>query len=203
MGTKSKICGIMSLDTIEILNRMKPEYVGFVFAKSRRRITPDLAAQVAAKLDPAIQTVGVFVNESIETVKEIRTLVGLDVVQLHGTESIDYIDQLGGTIWKALPGTSESRSQIDAYLEKVEMILLDAMTATSPGGNNQTIDWAAVRGLVPADRLVLAGGLNAGNIREAIGALEPAVVDVSSGVETEGKKDDSKIRQFIEEVRHG
>ncbi len=203
MDTKIKICGIMSQDSIEVLNRMKPEYVGFVFAKSKRQVSMVQAAEIAKALDPSIQTVGVFVNESIEKVDEIRRTVGLDVVQLHGSESLDYLERLGGHLWKALPGSKESLERISEYLGLAEMILLDAMTDKSPGGNNMTLDWSSIGELVSAEHLVLAGGLNRNNVRQAIEALHPAVVDVSSGVETDGKKDNKKIIQFIEEVRHG
>ena len=203
MDTKIKICGIMSQDSIEVLNRMKPEYVGFVFAKSKRQVSMVQAAEIAKALDPSIQTVGVFVNESIEKVDEIRRTVGLDVVQLHGSESLDYLKRLGGQLWKALPGSKESLERIAEYLGLAEMILLDAMTDKSPGGNNMTLDWSSIGELVPTEHLVLAGGLNRDNVRQAIEALHPAVVDVSSGVETDGKKDNKKIIQFIEEVRHG
>jgi phosphoribosylanthranilate isomerase len=202
MGTRIKICGIMSQDSIDVLNQMKPEYVGFVFAKSKRKVSMKQAAEIAKLLSPDIQTVGVFVNEAVETVDEIRRTVGLDVVQLHGNESPEYLERLGGRLWKALPGCKESSEKIADYRSLTEMILLDAMTDKNPGGNNMILDWASIDELVSVDRLVLAGGLNRNNVRQAIDALHPAVVDVSSGVETDGKKDNKKIIQFIEEVRH-
>jgi phosphoribosylanthranilate isomerase len=202
MDTRVKICGIMSQDSIEVLNQMKPEYVGFVFAKSKRKVSMEQAAEIAKLLSPDIQTVGVFVNEAVEKVDEIRRTVGLDVVQLHGNESPEYLERLGGRLWKALPGSKDSSEKIADYRGLAEMILLDAMTDKNPGGNNMTLDWVSIGELVSVDRLVLAGGLNRNNVRQAIDVLHPAVVDVSSGVETDGKKDNKKIIQFIEEVRH-
>ncbi|QRN86594.1 phosphoribosylanthranilate isomerase [Clostridia bacterium] len=202
MNTKIKICGISSLETIEVLNHMKADYVGFVFANSRRRVSLEKAMEIARRLDPNIQRVGVFVDETVENINLIRSKVGLDIVQLHGNESLEYIGKLGGSIWKALPGNTDSAKKCISYLEKVEKVLLDAMTQTSPGGNNQTLNWNKINGFVPKERLVLAGGLNTSNVREAICALSPSVIDVSSGVETEGKKDDMKIRKFMEEVRN-
>lgn len=202
MNTKIKICGITSVETVEALNDSKPDYVGFVFAKSRRIVSLEKAIEISNRLDPSIKRVGVFVNETVDNINHIRKSAGLDVVQLHGNESLDFIDKLGGCIWKAFPGDTNSIKKSISYMEKVEKVLLDAMTQTSPGGNNQTLNWKEIRGFVPKDRLVLAGGLNCSNVREAINVLSPSVVDVSSGVETDRKKDNRKIRQFVEEVRN-
>ncbi len=201
MNTDIKICGIMDNDVIDVLNKYRPEYIGFVFAQSRRMVTPARAKELAKLLHPDIKRVGVFVNESVERMISIRQWVGLDVMQLHGSESIALVNRLGGIIWKALPGKVDSMVLVQKYLPYVDKIVLDSMTPQKPGGTSQTFDWRLIDSTAFCEHLVLAGGLHAGNIKKAMHALRPSVVDISSGVETDGKKDPEKIRICIEEVR--
>lgn len=197
---KIKICGVRTLETVRILNELEPAYAGFVFAPSKRRVAVHEAKRLVAALDPAIARVGVFVDAPYDDMQMIRERVGLDVLQLHGKETPSMVQALGGRVWKALNGDDTGAEEVARY-ESAEYIVLDAMSAQARGGTSRTFCWDRVFGVVPPRRLVLAGGLHPGNVRHAIRLVGPAVVDVSSGVETDAKKDPERIRSFIQEVR--
>ena len=195
-----KICGIRRTEDIEIVNKYKPEYIGFIFAPTRRYVSPEFAAELKSRLADGIKAVGVFVNEDPETVLEIAKTVPLDVIQLHGDEDEEYIKSLGHVygIWKAvrLNGGEEIPE-----IEGADRILLDKYDANEYGGIGETFDWSAgaeVKGKIP---VMLAGGLKRENVSRGIEIFNPAGVDVSSGVETDGIKDEDKIREFIKTVR--
>ena len=201
--TQIKICGLTRPEDIEAVNRCKPDYIGFVFAEgSRRRVTRDQAARLKEALNPGIKAVGVFVNQPVE---EIAALCGdgiIDMVQLHGDEDEGYLLALKTKI--TAPVIRAVRVQSPAQLLNAdrlpcEMLLLDAFDKNAYGGTGKSFDYS----LIPALKhsFFLAGGLNAGNVLDAIAALNPACVDVSGGVETEGIKDPKKIEEMIRLVR--
>ncbi len=196
-----KICGIRRYEDIEIINKYRPEYIGFIFADTKRFVSPELAGSLARKLNGDTKTVGVFVNAPIETVKETVKTAGLDVVQLHGDEDGEYIAQLNGVceLWKAV----RVRDGGDIpEVGGVSRILLDKYSDKAYGGTGKTFDWSRV-GKIETDKpIVLAGGLTAENVRRGIEIIKPVCVDVSSAVETNGFKDERKIKEFIETVRN-
>jgi phosphoribosylanthranilate isomerase len=199
--TKIKICGLTREVDIHYVNELKPEYIGFVFAKSKRRVSADEALQLTGKLNKEINTVGVFVNESIETVKEIAYKAKLDILQFHGDEDMHYMNNFKDfEVWKALSVKNESDLQgIDEY-ENIRL-LLDSKVEGMQGGSGKTFDWNILKKANLEHKIILAGGLNCENIAQALKTVQPYAVDVSSGVESNGFKDYEKIKEFIGKVR--
>ena len=195
-----KICGIRRMEDIDIVNKYKPEYIGFIFAPTRRYVSPNNAAELKSRLADGIKAVGVFVNEDIETVLEIAKTVPLDVIQLHGDEDEDYIKSLGHVceIWKAVRISGGEKIPEIAGADRV---LLDKYDACEYGGIGKTFDWSAGAEMMSKTPVMLAGGLNNENVLQGIEIFNPVGVDVSSGVETDGVKDEKKIKEFIETVR--
>ena len=193
-----KICGLMTEDDVYACNEYRPEYVGFMFCeKSRRYITPETASRFREILDPSIRAVGVFVDAPASDVAKIANLGIIDIVQLHGNESDRYIEQLKGMIrlpvFKAI--TVRDRDSIrQANMSSADMILVDSGT----GGTGTVFNWELLKDI--NRDYFLAGGLSPDNVREAL-KLGPYALDVSSGVETDGKKDKDKIAAFIKRSR--
>ena len=195
--TKIKLCGITKEDDIHVINELLPDYIGFVFAgKSRRYISFDMAKKLKAKLDNRVKTVGVFVNEDIKNIVYLIKNKIIDIVQLHGNEDESYINTLKKKINVPIIYAYQIKSKADikSINKNTDFILLD-----SGAGCGETFDEALLDGF---DReYFLAGGLSLDNIKEKIIKLNPFGVDVSSGIETEGKKDAAKIRKFVNLVR--
>ncbi|EEK51824.1 N-(5'-phosphoribosyl)anthranilate isomerase [Bacillus cereus ATCC 10876] len=172
--------------------------LGFVFAESKRKITPKRAEEIIQELPANVLKIGVFVNESVEVIQKIADECGLTHVQLHGDEDNYQIRRLNIPSIKSLGVTSESDMK-NAQGYETDYILFDSPKEKFHGGNGKTFSWELL-GHMPKElrkKTILAGGLNALNIEEAIRTVRPYMVDVSSGVETEGKKDVEKIKQFI------
>lgn len=206
---KVKICGITDKAETVFLNKYLPDYAGFVFAESKRQITPSHAANLAAELSSAIKKAGVFANMEPGRVIETVEKAELDVVQLHGREDGEYIACLRSLlnpaveIWKALwvrSGGMSVGSHICSY--NADKLLLDTYSADSLGGTGKCFDWSVVRHLGITLPIVLAGGLSPDNVRQAIEQASPYAVDASSGVESGGLKDERKVREFIRAVRN-
>ena len=204
-GVKIKICGLMRSKDIEYVNEFMPDYIGFVFAKSKRQIDFDTAKRLKEKLDKSIKTVGVFVDEDIETIAQIVNEGVIELVQLHGSEDESYILNLRQKlksdtgIIKAVRVSSLNNNILkDNLLNKIstnaDFVLLD-----SGAGSGEVFDWD--KKIVCNKPVFLAGGLNEYNVSEAIKKIQPFAVDVSSGVETAGFKDIEKIRSFIKKVK--
>lgn len=175
--------------------------LGFVFAASKRQIRPEQAAAISREVS-GIAKVGVFVDAGLEQVKQIAALCRLDYVQLHGQESPEYCRRLGLPVIKAFRFTAGcTEALINAY--EAEFALLDSFSPEQSGGTGKVFDWPQAQALCRGINLPLlaAGGLNAGNVAGAVSILQPAGVDVSGGVETNGVKDVDKIHQFIQAVR--
>ena len=196
--TKIKLCGLSRPCDMEAANDVMPEYVGFVFApESRRRITPEAALKLREQLSPAIQAVGVFVNERIERIAGLLNSGVIDMAQLHGGEDNGYIAALraltGKPVIKACQSTGRE-SVISAENSAADLILLD-----SGAGTGSAFDWSLIQDI--RRPYFLAGGLDAGNAAEAAARLHPFAVDVSSGIETNGSKDRAKMEAFVAAVR--
>ncbi|KAF1084369.1 N-(5'-phosphoribosyl)anthranilate isomerase [Sporotomaculum syntrophicum] len=200
--TKIKICGLTRREDIEAVNRWLPEYVGFVFARSRRQVTPEQAALLKAGLDARVQAVGVFVNAPVASIAELCYTGVIDVVQLHGDESEAYIkelkEQINCPVIKAVR-VRNAEQVLQAEQLSCDMLLLDTYQKDEYGGSGKTFDYALVPDL--QKRFWLAGGLENSNLARAIEQCRPYGVDLSSGVETDGLKDEDKIRQVIKTVR--
>lgn len=195
-----KICGICDLATALGAAEAGADALGFVFAPSRRMLSPDKARDIIKRLPPFISKVGVFVNLPAAEVEQIAGYTGLDTVQLHGDESPEYCKAI--TRYKVIKSFSVSSEQdlerVEAY--EVDGYLLDTPAQGLRGGTGMAFDWRLAAGF-SAGLLVLAGGLNPENVRQAIDLVRPYAVDVSSGVETEGQKDINKIKHFVRRVK--
>lgn len=196
--TKIKICGLRRIEDIEYANELHPDYVGFVFSLSKRKISCAFAKMLIGNLDPTIKSVGVFVDEKIDFVIDVATSLNLACVQLHGYENESYIKDLKkvttAEVWKAL----KIRSADDISFETVaDKILLDS----SIGGSGIPFDWNLLENFQFKKDIVLAGGLNILNVEDGIRKIRPYAVDISTGVESDGYKDFTKMKKFIEKVR--
>lgn len=196
--TKIKLCGLRRSEDILAANELKPDYIGFVFAKkSRRYVSPSEAYRLKSMLVPGIEAVGVFVDESVDTVYEYLSRGIIDIAQLHGHEDDDYIRKLKALtdkpVIKALK--VESKEDIEVANQSVaDMVLLDG-----GAGDGKTWEWSLIKCIKRP--YFLAGGLDVSNIEEAVNVLKPYAVDVSSGIETDGVKDPDKMKRFVEKVR--
>ena len=198
--TKIKLCGLTRPEDIEAANALVPDYIGFVFAeKSRRFVTPEIAAELRERLNPEILAVGVFVDAPPERVAELLNRDTIQIAQLHGHEDEAYIRALRGltdrTIWKAFKITAPE-DLAAAAASSADLVLLD----NGPGGTGEAFDWALLRDF-HARPYVLAGGLNPENAAAAVAAIHPFGLDVSSGIETAGRKDPGKMEKFVRAVR--
>lgn len=199
MSTKIKLCGLKSLKDIEMVNGLKPEYVGFVlWEKSHRNVSEETLATLKAALLPEIKAVGVFVDETVEKVSHYANTGLIDVIQLHGSEDEVYITKLrealkgGNTIFKAFKVDAENLKK--ARESSADMLLFD------PGkGDGMTFSWEVLKDFERP--FFLAGGLNSENVVRAIETLHPYAVDVSSGIETDKVKDSAKAEAFVAAVR--
>ncbi|KXI51274.1 N-(5'phosphoribosyl)anthranilate isomerase [Bacillus pacificus] len=195
---KVKICGITDMETAKRACEYGADALGFVFAESKRKITPGLAKEIIQELPANVLKIGVFVNESVEMIQKIADECGLTHVQLHGDEDNYQIRRLNIPSIKSLGVTSESDMK-NAQEYETDYILFDSPKEKFHGGNGKKFSWELLAHMSKElrEKTILAGGLNALNIEEAIRTVRPYMVDVSSGVETEGKKDVEKIKQFI------
>ena len=200
---KVKICGLSRQEDIDAVNSVLPDYVGFVFAQSKRQVNAVQAAALKDRLDPQIEVVGVFVNERPETVAGICRNGIIDITQLHGDEDDAYINRLkelcGCPVIKAI-GIGDSFPPKNEIPKTQDYCLFDTLSINR-GGTGKPFDWNILKGY-DGMPFFLAGGLDINNAAMAIGTLSPFCVDVSSGVETGGIKDADKIRQFVAEVRN-
>ena len=197
--TRIKLCGLTRPEDIAAANALQPEYIGFVFApKSKRYVSPQQAAQLRAQLNPAIKAVGVFVNEPPEAVARLLNEKLIDIAQLHGQEDAAYLARLRSLtakpLWQAF--RAESAAGLAAAARSpADMVLLDS----GAGGTGTVFNWKLLQGFPRP--YILAGGLDADNATDAVTRLHPYAVDVSSGIETAGKKDPAKMAAFVAAVR--
>jgi phosphoribosylanthranilate isomerase len=195
---KIKICGLSRPCDIEAVNAAKPDYIGFVFAESRRRVSPSQAAELKKALSPNIASVGVFVDAPMDDIIALVRDGVIDVIQLHGNESEEYVSEIkslcGKPVIKAVHMTTAGDAQKwdDSC---ADFLLLDS----KGGGTGKRFDWDLIG--VLQKPFFLAGGLHIGNIEAAIAKANPFAVDVSSGVETDGLKDSAKIDALVRKVR--
>lgn len=221
---KVKMCGISKVETIPAVVDAKPDYMGLVFAPSKRQVTVDQAKTLVEELhkqyanrynrdaeqysnqtlihQESIKTVGVFVNETVESLLKIAKEVKLDVIQLHGDEDESFIqtlkEQSNVEVWKAVQvrSAADAEKWIDS---SADMLLFDAYHKDERGGTGEVFDWSS---LDEFERpFMLAGGIDSTNVARAIRTVRPYGIDISSGIETEGVKDNEKIKAFTNIVR--
>ncbi|MGM1046103.1 MAG: phosphoribosylanthranilate isomerase [Bacillota bacterium] len=220
-NTVVKICGLQSVEVLKSMINLPVDYIGFVFAKSRRQVIPEQAAELNEvlkqwKSGATPSSVGVFVNPSLEELRELLNTVELDVVQLHGQESPQFCREVKESfpvsIFKAVSVKSggspeEHVSELERYIGCIDGLLLDTYDPVYGGGSGQTFAWDAIPVYKAWTRaqgipLFVAGGLEPSNLGELLTLYHPDGVDVSSGVESApGVKDIAKVTAFVERVK--
>jgi len=227
--TRIKLCGLTRIQDIEIANKLKPEYIGFIFwDRSSRNVSAIQAARLKGKLDPEIKTVGVFVNAPAEQVISYYNVGIIDIAQLHGNENEEYIKKLhdaGLTLIKAFkmkktgeninlagnanieaPEKPTGNAITETYGKSTDDVITEAVKSSAdyimfdPGkGEGATFNWQLIKGI--KREFFLAGGLTPENIEKAVETVQPFAVDVSSGIETNGHKDPDKMAAFVKNTR--
>ena len=196
--TKIKLCGLGTIEAIEEVNRLMPDYAGFICSAGfRRSVDEEKLRTLKSALDPRITAVGVFVNEPMDRIVSLLDQGLIDAVQLHGHETDSEIDALkqrrNCMVLKAVKIDSPEA------VKRAEQSHSDLVVADGGTGEGKTFDWSLLKSLKRP--FLLAGGLTPENVREAIGQIHPYGVDTSSGIETGGIKDPVKMRRFVERIR--
>ncbi|MHB1376335.1 MAG: phosphoribosylanthranilate isomerase [Candidatus Humimicrobiaceae bacterium] len=197
--TKIKICGIKSFKDLEYINEAQPDYIGFVFAKSKRHVDFNLAHHLKTELNQYIRAIGVFVNEDIDYIAKLCDGNVIDFIQIHGDEDEEYISALKKAVDKPIIKTVRVKERINTIYNDIDYILFDTYSKVEYGGTGESFNWDLVKEYKKP--FFLAGGLNYGNVADAIHSAHPYCVDISSGVETNGIKDRKKIIDIVNLVR--
>lgn len=199
--TKVKICGLKEVEHIEAAVKAGAGFIGFMFAPSKRRITAEEAAELAKSIPSTVKKVGVFVNEESAVIRKIADQVGLDYIQYHGDETQEQIKEIGLPAIKAFSIRGEEDVKRAAAYD-VDYYLFDAPGTDFRGGSGESFDWMLLDKVdIPLEKVILAGGLNEETVGLAIMLVEPFAVDVSSGVEVDGRKSSAAITNFIETAK--
>lgn len=200
--TKVKICGITTIQDAHVAIAAGADMIGLNFyPPSPRYVTPAQAQSIVASLPAGFPAVGVFVNASLETMTRVAQTSGVQIVQLHGSESPELCQQLPWRVVKALRFTAQVQPEIMRQYT-VEAFLIEGFHAEVYGGGGAQADWQRVAELHHYGRIILAGGLTPANVRQAIRIVRPYAVDVCSGVEaTPGIKDWDKVRAFVRHAK--
>ena len=206
MRVKVKICGITNAEDAVAAVQAGADALGFVFyKKSPRCIEPAAVRRISETLPPFITPVGVFVNEEVKIVRRLMDECGLALAQLHGDETAAYCSELGRPVLKAIRLKDRSAFLVLGEFQGrggVRGFLVDAYSEEAYGGTARMVDWHLAAEAAKEATILLAGGLTPDNVGEAIRAVQPYGVDVSSGVEASpGKKDHARVRAFIQAVR--
>ena len=197
MRVQVKICGLCDADGAQAAIEAGADLLGFHFCSSNRRVTPEEARAIIDGLSIRPTIVGVFIDEDVEAVRQIAGFVGLDLLQLHGSEAPGF--DAGRPVMKVLKVKDGAIPNAGAWPDP---IMLDSWSVDQRGGTGQTWDWERARELVATRRVFIAGGLEPGNVSKVVSAFKPYGVDVSSGVESAVRvKDPDKVRAFVRAVR--
>lgn len=188
--TKVKICGLSTVEAVETAVLAGADYIGFVFAASKRQVSLEQAQELAKRVTGKTKIVGVFVSPSLEDLEQAIGQVPLDMVQIHGTFDEVLIPLISVPVIRAIQ-LSDQEAQVSS---QADYLLFDAPVA----GSGQTFDWGLLKDQKIQQDFFIAGGLTVDNVRQARETFQPYALDVSSGVETDGRKDIEKIKAFIE-----
>lgn len=188
---KVKICGLMKPDNIQAVNEAQADFAGFVFAPSRHYVSLETALSLQTELNPEIQKVGVFVKESVAEIIAIHQAGAIDIAQLHGKSTPEEIAELQDAGLKVI--------QVFERQSINDQSSADYLMVDSGKGSGQTLNWESIPHTNRT--MILAGGLNPSNVRHAVDVVNPDIVDVSTGVETNGQKDPAKIMNFIKNAK--
>lgn len=188
--TKVKICGLSTVEAVETAVLAGADYIGFVFAESKRQVSLEQAQELAKRVTGKTKIVGVFVSPSLEDLEQAIGQVPLDMVQIHGTFDEALIPLISVPVIRAIQ-LSDQEAQVTS---QADYLLFDAPVA----GSGQTFDWDLLKDQKIQQDFFIAGGLTVDNVRQARETFQPYALDVSSGVETDGRKDIEKIKAFIE-----
>ncbi|MDM5223905.1 phosphoribosylanthranilate isomerase [Peribacillus sp. NJ11] len=195
-----KICGIKTLAAARTAVESGADFIGFIFAESSRKVEPDIVGEFGANLPGHVKKVGVFANQTEQEVIKSAEIAGLDYIQLHGNESASFARRMTLPVIKAFAIESEKDLE-NLHEYPADYLLVDLPKGSS--GKGLTLDWEMIRKAdLPWGKVILAGGLTPENVGKAISAVSPFAVDVASGVETNGLKDDVKIKAFINEAKY-
>ncbi|HZK74114.1 MAG TPA: phosphoribosylanthranilate isomerase [Clostridia bacterium] len=197
MTVQVKICGICDPDAARAAVESGADLIGFHFCRSDRRVTPEEAKAIVDRLSVRPTIVGVFIDQDPNEVRQIAEFVGLDLLQLHGSEQPGY--DAGRPLMKVLKVKDGQVPDAEAWPDP---IILDSWSADQRGGTGLTWDWVRARELLATRKVFIAGGLEPGNVSKVVSAFKPYGVDVSSGVESAVRvKDPDKVRAFVHAVR--
>lgn len=202
--TKIKICGITNTEDAKAAVDFGADALGFIFyKKSKRYVDPGVARSIISSLPPFITPVGVFVNQELDEISEVKKTAGFQVAQLHGDETPDFVSSIPFKVIKAV--RISDKSDLDKVAQySSQAILFDTYSEKEYGGTGKSFDWGILKDFSSTKNIILSGGLNPENVLEAVRIVKPYAVDVSSGVEEEpGKKDHLKIKKFIEAIKNG
>jgi phosphoribosylanthranilate isomerase len=203
-----KLCGVQSLEDLQVVSNSIAEYIGFIFAESKRKVDPQLVGQWLEEVNTKKKVVAVFVNPTIEEVHSVLKHVPVDVIQFHGNESIEQIMQVReiypGFIWKALHHHDQTLAEMKKYIELVDGFVVDSRTKGQWGGTGVSFDWDSVPVYLEFAAkhnkiCFIAGGVNEENISNLLN-YHPQAIDLSSGIEVDRKKSKEKIRLIEERV---
>lgn len=192
-----KICGIKNINEIDIINKYPVNYIGFIFAPSKRQVTKETVIKLRNNIRKDIKVVGVFVNEEVDIVNEIASLCRIDIIQLHGNEDMNYCKKINTSVWKSISVKNKQSLEEVAVFKDIDGILLDTYYKGETGGTGKIFNWNYVENISINNKIVLAGGLTPNNIIKAIDTVKPQIVDINSGVETNLIKDEKKIRDLF------
>ena len=188
--TKVKICGLSTVEAVETAVLAGADYIGFVFAASKRQVSLEQAQELAKRVTGKTKIVGVFVSPSLEDLEQAISRVPLDMVQIHGAFDEALMPMISVPVIRAIQ-LSDQEAQVSS---QADYLLFDAPVA----GSGQTFDWGLLKDQKIQQDFFIAGGLTEDNVRQARETFQPYALDVSSGVETDGRKDIEKIKAFIE-----
>lgn len=196
---KIKICGLRRLEDIEIVNRYMPDYIGFVFADSKRKVSHELASKMKNNLSPDIISVGVFVDAPQDEILELFNSNIIEIAQLHGRESEDYINNLKENTNNELKIIKAIEMSEGEDLSKYDDSPADYLLLDSGKGSGKTFDWRLIRKDLKKE-FFLAGGISSANVKKAIEEFNPYAIDLSSSLETNDYKDENKIKELMEVI---
>ncbi|WP_086348628.1 phosphoribosylanthranilate isomerase [Candidatus Enterococcus clewellii] len=195
---KVKICGLKTKEAVDTAVTNGADFIGFVFAKSKRKILPELVREITADVPSEVKKVGVFVSPSLEEVERIIEIAGLDIVQIHGKQ----LDKKPSVPLISAISVNGDLSETIISESTADYVLFDAPPQQYAGGNGETFDWEQLtREKLGEKKVFIAGGLTIENVQQAKAVFAPYAVDVSSGVETNGEKDLEKISAFLKKAK--